>query len=62
MPFSRREVNINLQWLLDEYRASLSIGCGEIDVLMDYYRPHPSNNVIRIIDETYVYLFVLVID
>ncbi len=52
LPFSRRMVNIDLQWLIDEHHASLSINCGQIDVLMDYGPADANKKVIRVIDET----------
>jgi hypothetical protein len=44
-------VNIDLQWLIDEYQTSLVVNCGQIDILMDYGPADANKKVIRVIDE-----------
>ncbi len=51
LSFYRRKVNIDLQWLIDEDDASLSINCGGIDVLMHDPPADTNKKVIRVIDE-----------
>lgn len=45
--------NLDLQWLLDEHKACLSVNCGGIDVLMSehQYGGNTNKKIIRIIDE-----------
>ena len=55
MPFSRRQVNIDLEALLDKYEAALSIKNGLINVLLSENQHVPNQSTIRINDEQEVY-------